>query len=174
MKEMILTKELKKFFLKCIELMYYMWNKRYKIAIPIIIVVFGVQYLVVSYLTYIVVASIIHDTTVFSLQNSFFAIGSVLAIIVVMNAFSKNCNYFKFILEHVYLRRMVKPLGLGAFLRIVISSFFIKVVYSICVPIIYKIGALFEMNKIELLIYSSRPTFLTTFQRHLCRTGDFK
>lgn len=159
MKEMILTKELKKFFLKCIELMYYMWNKRYKIAIPIIIVVFGVQYLVVSYLTYIVVASVIHDTTVFSLQNSFFAIGSVLAIIVVMNAFSKNCNYFKFILEHVYLRRMVKPLGLGAFLRIVISSFFIKVVYSICVPIIYKIGALFEMNKIELLIFEMITVF---------------
>lgn len=23
-------------------------------------------------------------------------------------------------------------------------------------------------------IYSSRPTFLTTFQRHLCRAGDIK
>ena len=32
----------------------------------------------------------------------------------------------------------------------------------------------FDPESEEEITYSSRPTFLTTFQRHLCRTGDLK
>lgn len=151
--------EVREAFKRGVECIYYVREKKMKIASPISLGIAAFFYVLISLFLNAFVGAILNDYSVLSMKNSFAIVGAIGLIFFTMNVFTGQSNFYKNLLEHMYLNRNVKHPVWITFIRICVSIFLLFVIYNCCMPIFEKVSVICQMNEIETLIMIMVVTF---------------